>query len=173
MAAARTVKGYDAPRPFLCLVPDAAAARSLAAAWSDAARALAGAFWPGPLTLVVAAGEDAPGPVVDEGRLALRPAVDPVSTALLAAWRGPLFSTSANRRDAPPALRVADAADALAGPPGGDAIALGLVEAEDGAPVPAGKPSTILDVASDPPRLVRAGAIPLDSIREVVEVVGG
>lgn len=172
--AARTIKEYHEPRPFLCLVASAEVARRLAAAWSESAEALASAFWPGPLTLVVAAGDAAPAPVTDAGRLALRPASDPVSVALLGAWGKPVFSTSANRRGAPPALSVSAAAEALADAPGGEAIAIGLLEppSSAGAPAPAEEPSTILDVATDPPRVVRIGAIGLERVREIVEVAG-
>ncbi len=160
--AARRLKGYDEARPFLCLVPDAAAARALALAWLEAAERLAAAFWPGPLTLVVQASPDAPDPVVADGRIALRPAADPVTRRLLAAWGSPVFSTSANPRGAPPATRVEEAAAAL---PGGE-VAVALLEDED-APAPAELPSTVVDVSS-PPRVVREGAIPLERLLEVV-----
>ncbi len=172
--AAWRLKGYDEPRPFLCLVADPAAARALAAAWPPAAEKLAGAFWPGPLTLVVAATARAPGPVTESGRLAVRPASDPVSRALLAAWGRPLFSSSANRRGDPAPTRVADAARALEGRPGAEAVALGLLP-------PAGEgtsggqpalPSSIVDVTGEP-RLVRAGAISVERLRETLPEIGG
>lgn len=164
--AARRIKGYDEPRPFLCLVADADAASRLAAAWPEAAQRLAGAFWPGPLTLVVPAAESAPRPVVAGGTIAVRPASDPVSRSLLAAWGGPLFSTSANPRGGPAPSRVEDAAAALGAAPGAAAIALGL--RPTGTP-PAGedRPSSIVDVTGRP-RVLRAGAIPIGRLREVV-----
>lgn len=166
--AARRLKGYAEPRPFLCLVPDAATARALTIDWSEAARRLADAFWPGPLTLVLRASAAAPAPVVADGAVALRPAADPVSAALVLRWAGPLFSTSANRRDRPPATRVAEAARALVGSPGGEALALAVREAATPAgPVATGPPSTIVDATVDPPRLVREGAIAVERLREV------
>jgi tRNA A37 threonylcarbamoyladenosine synthetase subunit TsaC/SUA5/YrdC len=98
--------------------------------------------------------------------IALRPAADPVSSALLAAWDGALFSTSANRRGEPPPTEVAEALAALGGAPGSDAIEVALGPAGTGAT--SGLPSTIVDVDARPPRLVRAGAIPADRIREVI-----
>lgn len=168
VAAARRLKGYARPRPFLCLVPDGGVARSLAAEWPETAARLAEAFWPGPLTLIVPAGPDAPAPVVDAGRLAMRPASDEVSRRLLATWRRPLFSTSANLKGDPPSVLVAEAARALAGAAGGSAIELGLLEspASPGG-APAAEPSTIVDVSRTPPRLVRSGAVPLDEILEI------
>lgn len=164
--AAWRLKGYDAPRPFLCLVPDSRAAQRLAAEWPEPAERLARAFWPGPLTIVVRAGEGAPAPVAAGGTLAMRPASDPVSRALLAAWDGALFSTSANRRGEAAPTRVEDAARDLGERPGGDAIALALraTAPEEAA---AGQPSSIVDVTGAP-RLVRWGAIPLERLRETV-----
>lgn len=166
--AARRLKGYREPRPFLCLVADTPAARALAADWPAAAARLAEVFWPGPLTLVLAAGRDAPRPVVADGRIAVRPASDPVSRRLLAVWAKPLFSTSANRRGDPPAMAVGEAVRRLAGEPDGVAVALSESGAGAGQP-PArpGAPSTVVDVTVDPPRLVRAGAISLGRLSEV------
>jgi L-threonylcarbamoyladenylate synthase len=169
VAAARAIKGYASPRPFLCLVPDADSARSLAADWPPAAERLAGAFWPGPLTLVVFASAAAPAAATGEGTIALRPAADPVSSALLSAWGGPLFSTSANRRGDSAPLDVRAALAALASTRGAEAIELALEPAPSArAPDPSALPSTIVDVAARPPRLVRAGAIPVESIRAIV-----
>lgn len=172
---ARRLKGYPRPRPFLCLVEDERVARSVAAEWPAAAARLAEALWPGPLTLIVPAGSGAPAPVVDAGRLALRPASDDVSRRLLSAWGRPLFSTSANLKGQAPAVQVAEAARALADAPGGEAIELGLLEPHAGPAgvMAAGEPSTIVDVSTTPPRLVRPGAVPFDRILEVVRVTKG
>jgi L-threonylcarbamoyladenylate synthase len=176
VASARRLKGYETPRPFVCLVPGSDAARALCAAWPPAAERLARAFWPGPLTLVLPASLEAPPSVQEAGRIALRPAADPVSEALVGAWGKALFSTSANRRDEPPAMEVSAALEALRSGPGGEAIEVALVPVEAGnGPGPArvtgarsGLPSTIVDVGARPPRIVREGAIPADAIREVV-----
>ncbi|HUP00700.1 MAG TPA: L-threonylcarbamoyladenylate synthase [Gemmatimonadota bacterium] len=172
--AARRLKGYSEVRPFVCLVFDLPVARALAADWPAAAAALADAFWPGPLTLLLRAGTAAPAPVTEGGRLALRPAADPVSRSLLAKWGGPLFSTSANRRGQPPPTQVARAARVLAGAAGFEAVALALTAGASGAGgEPAGRvdrtalPSTIVDVTTPVPRVVRRGAIPIRRLREV------
>ncbi len=162
--AARRAKGYDAPRPFLCLVADHRAARALAARWPPAAERLAEAFWPGPLTLVVEAGAGAPAAVAAGGTIAVRPASDPVSRALLAAWGAALFSTSANRRGEPAPVRVEEAARAMAGE---EAIALALRGSVPATAVP-GRPSTIVVVTEGEARLIRVGAVSADRLREVV-----
>jgi L-threonylcarbamoyladenylate synthase len=174
VASALRIKGYDTPRPFVCLVPGPGAARALTAEWPAAAEGLARAFWPGPLTLVLPAAAEAPGSVQEAGRIALRPAADPVSEALVAAFGKALFSTSANRRGEPAPVLVSAALEALAGAPGGEAIEVALVPAGRGAvPDPATRedrplPSTIVDAGARPPRIVRQGAIPMEAIREVV-----
>jgi L-threonylcarbamoyladenylate synthase len=149
-------------------VPDTAAARALAAEWPEAAERLAGAFWPGPLTLVVRAAEGAPAAVAAGGTIAVRPASDAVSRALLAAWGRPLFSTSANRRGEPAPASVEEAIRALAAAPGAGAIQLALapVTGEEAGGAPA-RPSTIVDVTSEP-RLVRSGAIPVERLRKAL-----
>lgn len=159
----------------MCLVPGPGAARELCAAWPPVAERLARAFWPGPLTLVLPASAEAPSAVQDAGRIALRPAADPVSAALLAVWGKALFSTSANRKGEPPVSEVATVLEALTRSTGGEAIEVALVPVGAGeslASRPAGArpglPSTIVDAGTDPPRIVREGAIPVEAIREVV-----
>ena len=67
-------------------------------------------YWPGPVTLVTPARDDAPAWLVDsDGTLAVRVTNHPVARDLCASFRGPLISTSANRNGRPPAraaLRV-------------------------------------------------------------------
>jgi tRNA A37 threonylcarbamoyladenosine synthetase subunit TsaC/SUA5/YrdC len=87
----------------------------------------------------------------------------------LSAWGAPLFSTSANRRGEEAPIDVGAALLALASTPGSEAIELALVPAAPSEPPgPAALSSTIVDVAVRPPRLVRAGAIPEESIRAIV-----
>jgi L-threonylcarbamoyladenylate synthase len=168
--AARALKGYAEPRPFICLVPGIDAARGLVREWPPAAERLAAAFWPGPLTLVLPAAAAAPRAVGGDGTIAIRPAADPVSAAILAAWRRPLFSTSANRRgEAPPA--DIPAALELLSPAGDDRIEVALEPLAPAAPV--GRPSTIVDAGARPPRLLREGAIPAARIRAVVADLRG
>jgi L-threonylcarbamoyladenylate synthase len=166
--AARRIKGYHEPRPFVCLVEDAATARSSAAAWNAAAEDLAAALWPGPLTLIVIAAESAPAAVTVDDKLAIRPAVDPVSQRLVTAWGGPLFSTSANRRGVPPSTSVEVAVQQLSKAPRANAIGVALTatrpEIVQSVTV---DPSSIVDVTEEPPRLVREGAIGATELRAI------
>lgn len=167
---ARRIKGYDDSRPFLCLVPDLESGRALARRWTPAAETLTARFWPGPLTLVVAVAEDVLPHVARNRRLALRAVSDPVSRRLVAAWGGAIFSTSANRRGEGPALAVREAASRLSAVDA-SAIELALEGRPGGEDVEgpaADRPSTIVDVSGEVPRLLRAGALALERLREAV-----
>ena len=135
------------------------------------ARALAAAFWPGGLTLVVprradhalpaalTGGELAPGAIPTVG---LRVPNHDVPRALARAL-GPLPTTSANRSGEPEA-RDADEIVRLLG----DAIDLVV----DGGRSAGGPASTVVDVTTDEPRILRAGAIEPDAIAACLASAG-
>ena len=92
-------KGRPDFNPLIVHVRDLAAAEVLAV-FDARSRALAAAFWPGPLTLVLPRREDAPlAAAVSAGlpTVALRVPAHPVMRALLAAAGLPLAAPSANR----------------------------------------------------------------------------
>jgi L-threonylcarbamoyladenylate synthase len=92
-------KGRPAFNPLIAHVADAAAARALGA-FDTAAEALAEAFWPGPLTLVVPKRPDcgvADLALAGLDTVGLRVPAHPVAHALLTAFGGPVVAPSANR----------------------------------------------------------------------------
>jgi L-threonylcarbamoyladenylate synthase len=117
------------------------------------------AFWPGALTLVV---EHAPSLAWDlgdsRGTVAVRMPLHPVALELLART-GPLAVSGANRAGQPVPTTVDDAQEQLGYP-----VSVYL----DGGPCTDPLPSTIVDVSDGVPRLLRAGAVTLDQLREVV-----
>ncbi len=127
-------------------------------------RALIEAFWPGGLTLVV---EHAPSLSWDlgdsRGTVAVRMPLHPVALELLART-GPMAVSSANRSGQSPALTATDARDQL-----GDLVEVYL----DGGPVRMGVASTIVDVTTETPQVLRAGAVSLAALREVVPTTVG
>ncbi len=86
--------------PVMC--PDTASARSLATSWSDDAAALADAFWPGPLTLIVPTDAARAELIGGVGSIGLRVPNDEQLVALLR-LTGPLAVSSANEHGSPPA----------------------------------------------------------------------
>ena len=115
------------------------------------ARRLADAFWPGPLTLVIAARRGLDPRLLAGGEtVAVRVPAHGVAIALAQAAASPITSTSANRSGQPPA-QTADEVEASLG----ETIDLIL----DGGACAGGAPSTIVEVTGDSPRLVREGAI--------------
>lgn len=157
------LKRRDTRRPFLLLVADADLLEGLA--WTAAARALASAFWPGPLTLALRAAEGAfPAQVRSpDGTVALRVTGHTGLRRLLRVFERPITSTSANLPGEEPA-RDADAVRAVvrAAHPAGAMLLL------DGGPLPASLPSTIVDCGTDRPRLLREGAITREDLLTVV-----
>lgn len=130
---------------------------------TPAAAALARAFWPGGLTLVVPRRRDRPLPAALTGGELAPGAIPTVGLRVpdheapraLARALGPLPTTSANRSGEPEA-RDADEIERLLG------SALELIL--DGGPARGGPASTVVDVTGEAPRIVRSGAIPDEAI---------
>ncbi|HXU11993.1 MAG TPA: L-threonylcarbamoyladenylate synthase [Candidatus Binatia bacterium] len=128
--------------------------------FSDAAERLAAAFWPGALTLVLPASLSLPPRLLGNGRtVGIRISPHSIAAALASAFGSAIVATSANRsgRDAPVT------AQEVGGDLGGE-VALIL----DGGPTSGGHASTVLDLTTDPPRVVRSGAVPLSAIEEIL-----
>jgi L-threonylcarbamoyladenylate synthase len=159
VAAVYAAKGRPQFNPLIAHVADLAAAER-AAAFDERARALAAAFWPGPLTLVLPA--RAEGGVCDLARagldtVAVRAPAHPAAQALLRAFGGPLVAPSANRSGRPSPTTWADAMGET-----GAAAAASL----DGGACAVGLESTVVALL-DAPRLLRPGAVTRDQIEAV------
>ncbi len=144
--------------PVMVAEPDRVTdvARPLPGFW-----ALADAFWPGPLTIILPKTEALPSIVTAGGdTVALRIPDHPLALALLRAVNRPLAVTSANRSGQPPALTAQEARYQLEGRV--DVIL-------DGGRAPGGQPSTILDLTSEPPKILRPGPITWPQIAEVLK----
>jgi L-threonylcarbamoyladenylate synthase len=134
---------------------------------NSAAMALARAFWPGGLTLVVPRRADRalPAALTGGGQEVDRPSARLATIGLrvpdhdapraLASAVGPLPTTSANRSGEPEA-RDADELEAQLG----DVLDLIV----DGGPARGGPPSTVVDATGDKVRILREGAITSDAI---------
>jgi L-threonylcarbamoyladenylate synthase len=156
------LKGRRHDKPFLLLVSDRAMAEAQGLAFNPAADALARAFWPGPLSLVLPGGG---GRLPDllrgpEGGIAVRWTSHAGIAALVAALGEPLTSTSANRPGQSPGAGAEAIVRDFA-----DAVRDGRLLVLDGGVLGNRPPSTVVDCTSLPPRLVREGAITVAELR--------
>jgi L-threonylcarbamoyladenylate synthase len=157
-AVARIFEAKARPsfNPLIVHVPGLAAARRLVE-WTEAADRLAGAFWPGPLTLVLPLLADAPvSRLVTTGlpTLAVRVPGHPLAQELLRAAGVPVAAPSAN-----PSGRIS--------PTTADHVKSGLygriAAILDGGSCAVGLESTIVGLA-DAPTLLRAGGVPEEAL---------
>ncbi|MBA3908511.1 MAG: threonylcarbamoyl-AMP synthase [Rhodobacter sp.] len=153
-------KGRPGFNPLIVHLPDLAAVEVIAEV-GPKARALAAAFWPGPLTLVLPLRAGAGvSPLVTAGleTVAVRVPAHPLAQRLLREFGGPVAAPSAN-----PSGRVSptQAAHVLEGLSGRIAAVL------DGGACAVGLESTI--VAADPhPVLLRPGGVPVEALEAVL-----
>ena len=153
-AVARIYEAKGRPRfnPLIVHVPDLAAAERIGL-FSDQARALAEAHWPGPLTLVVPLREDSGiASIVTAGlpTVGIRVPSHSAMQAVLAAVEGPLAAPSANASGSISPRRAEHVLKSLGG-----RISLII----DGGPTERGIESTIIAATGGPLRLLRRGPI--------------
>jgi L-threonylcarbamoyladenylate synthase len=156
-------KGRPASNPLIVHVADATAAWQLGT-MTPAAKALAAAFWPGPLTLVLPLRPGAPiAPAALAGgdTVAVRVPADPLVRALAAAV-GPLVAPSANRSGRVSSTTAAAVMEELAG-------RIDLVI--DGGASAIGVESTVVDAAGAP-RVLRPGAIGAEAVADALAAAG-
>ena len=161
-AVARIYAAKNRPsfNPLIVHLPDLEAVDRLAVLTPEA-RALAAAFWPGPLTMVLPLrAQSGLSPLVTAGlaTVAIRLPAHPVARDLLRAFGGPLAAPSAN-----PSGRVS--------PTRADHVLAGLsgrIEAVlEGGPCAVGVESTILAL-DGPPALLRPGGVTVEAIEAVL-----
>lgn len=122
----------------------------------EAARQLANRFWPGPLTLIL---PKAPilSHLVTGGKetVAVRMPDHPVALDIIKSLGGPISGTSANRSGQQDLLDF----DAVRAELGND-----VDYVVQSGPQPRGAPSTVVDLTTETPKLLRQGALPMDEI---------
>ena len=150
-------RGRDMPPPVL--IGDVAAVDGLATAVPSYARRLIDAFWPGGLTLVFRAQPSLAWDLGDtNGTVALRIPDDELTLAVLREV-GPMAVSSANRSGEPTVTTITEAGFAF-----GPAVDVYL----DAGVRNGDTPSTILDCTKADPVVLRAGAISVEQLREVL-----
>ena len=146
--------------PVIVHVADVTSARGLTLAWPVAAERLAGAFWPGPLTMLLPRAAGIPD-LCTAGRekVGLRLPSHAVARALIAAAGVPVAAPSANRfgHTSPTTAEhvLADLDGRI------DAIL-------DGGPCAVGVESTVIDPTTDPATIYRPGGVTAEQICQVL-----
>ncbi len=154
------LKARPAEKPVLVLIAAPDMLARVAREVPEAAARLMAAFWPGPLTLILPALDRLPRRLTGgTGTIGVRLPSQPLVCRMLAALGLPVTGTSANRAGREPLTMASEVEREF-----GAGIDLIL----DAGPCPGGLPSTIVDLTGVPPRLVRAGAIPLGRLKEVI-----
>ena len=152
-------KGREIHRSLPLLVNDVLMAEDLAKDLSSRFYLMARLFWPGPLTLIVAASAKVPLKVTgNTGRLALRHSRSKVADALLEKLGQPLIATSANISGQPTCRSGIEVFGKMDG-----RVDLVL----DGGLCP-GQGSTTVDITEPVWKLIRQGAIPEKEIAEAL-----
>jgi L-threonylcarbamoyladenylate synthase len=153
-------KGRPSTNPIIVHVANSSQVPQVATVWPAIAAKLAERFWPGPLTLVLPKHAKVPEIVTASGpTVAIRVPAHPVARAVLEAVTLPIAAPSANRSSEISPTTAEHVRKALDG-----RIDMIL----DGGPCPGGLESTVLDVTSDPPRLLRPGLVTPEQIESVI-----
>ena len=152
-------KGRSRSVPTPVLIGAIDTLRALATNISAEARELAGAFWPGGLTLICRQQPSLRWDLGDSRSTVAIRIPDQSDALALLNDTGPLAVSSANLTKQPPATTVEEARAML-----GDAVDVYL----DAGPTPGATPSTIVDATGETLTVVRAGVVTADQLRAVV-----
>jgi L-threonylcarbamoyladenylate synthase len=155
-------KGRPAQNPIIVHVADLAMARRCVRAWPAVAERLAGAFWPGPLTLVLPRAREIPDIVTAGGpTVGVRWPAHPFIRAVIRECGFPLAAPSANLSNRLSPTTAEHVRKQLGG-------RIPLIV--DGGPSSVGIESTVVDLTSEPPAVLRPGMIHDPSL---IAVTGG
>lgn len=155
-------KDRPSHKAIMLLIGDYADLEKATAFISPTAQRLAQRFWPGGLTLVVKARADIPANLTaDTGTIGVRLPDSALVRELVRAFGNPLAATSANLSGGENPRTAQDVLSSLDG-----RIALVL----DGGATAGKVASTVLDCTVEPPRVLRAGAIPTGEIEQLLGI---
>jgi L-threonylcarbamoyladenylate synthase len=160
LARIYSAKQRPATDPIIAHIHDTAQLQSLAVDIPPIAYALAAHFWPGALTLILKRAPGVPQAIAKGmDTVAVRMPAHPVAAALLKAANTPIGAPSANTFTRPSATTAAHVLEDLDG-----RIDMVL----DGGPTQIGLESTVLDLTSAVPTILRPGGVLADDLRKLI-----
>lgn len=153
-------KGRPSDNPLIAHISCAAELAPLVREIPEAGRKLMEAFWPGPLTMIFPKSSKVPyGTTGGLDTVAVRMPNDPVASRLIALAGVPVAAPSANTSGRPSPTTADHVWQDMNG-------RIDMII--DGGPVGIGVESTIVDVSSPVPSVLRPGAITMEMLREVL-----
>jgi L-threonylcarbamoyladenylate synthase len=158
------LKGRPVDHPLIVHIADSAQLSKWAINIPEEAFVLAQHFWPGPLTIILQKHPSVPDEVTGgQNTIGLRCPAHPLALTLLQQLNGGVAAPSANRFGHISPTTAQHVRNEF-----GDAVAIVL----DGGECEVGIESTIIDLSSDPPRLLRPGIISQAEIETVIGLIG-
>jgi L-threonylcarbamoyladenylate synthase len=153
-----TVKGRNFKNPISLIIGHPDEIYHLVTNIPPAAQKLMAEFWPGALTIIFSASKKvSPLLTAGTGKIGLRVSSHPIALKIAQAIHRPLTATSANLSGAPECSLASAVVEQM-----GDKINAIV----DGGKTPGGQTSTIIDVTSVPPVILRAGAISKETLEQ-------
>ncbi len=153
------IKGREPDKPIALIAANTNSAFSVASCVPEAARKLAEAFWPGPLTLVLPARDGLHDALKGPNGVGIRVSPHPIARALSAAFGRPITATSANLSGDPAIADAVKVREVFH-----DRIKVIL---EDGR-LAGGAPSTVVEFTESGYRIVREGAVSAAAIARLL-----
>lgn len=153
-------KGRPADNPLIVHIADTKMLYDLAREVPESALELAKAYWPGPLTMILPKSERIPREVSAElDTVAIRMPSHPIAAEIIRKSRLPLAAPSANLSGSPSPTTAAHVVADL------DGRVEGIVCADD---CGVGVESTVVTLCTDPPRLLRPGAVTVEMLEKIL-----
>ncbi|MEE8207118.1 MAG: L-threonylcarbamoyladenylate synthase [Nitrospinaceae bacterium] len=156
------IKQRPADKPLLILIHSIDQLEDLTQEVTENARKLMEHFWPGPLTLIFKAALSLPDALTaGTGTIGIRLQDHPFTSKLLETLGRPLTAPSAN---------ISGMGELTTAQQVENSLVEKLELIVDGGPAPGGKPSTVLDTTTNPPTLLREGAVSGDKLESLLPI---
>ncbi|MDP2928789.1 MAG: L-threonylcarbamoyladenylate synthase [Candidatus Omnitrophota bacterium] len=153
VARLHRVKARPAGKPFTVHISDKSMIKDMNCPIPETAEKLMNRFWPGPVTIILASGSGA--------KIGFRMPANKIALELIRSSGVPIVAPSANLSGVNPPVTARQALMDLA-----DKVDMVI----DGGRTDVGVESTVIDVTTDPPAILRVGAI---SEEELLKAING